>query len=195
MSRDRFKEWIEAGIAPAPYVCEPVSDDMLSRSYNNIFAIPTDTHMTHIEGKDEWIISGHMISTPQWVRFYYSPNWGAVQFETTGFWSLADFLAKHNLCAKFEVRNGEKIVKVTPCEHYPANEPCPKSCTTLTSNIPQPIAIITKDHNPIRVKECFESADIVEALNNSNWIKGNNWLYDGNMIVGLVDNVVYKINI
>lgn len=195
MSRNYFKELIDSGVAQAPYTYEPSSDDMLSRTYNNIFAIPSDTHMTHIEGKDEWIISGHMINTPKWERFVYSPTWGAVEFRTTGFWSVTDFLAKYNLCGCYDIRNGEKVVKVTPCEKYPTNEPCPKCCTTTDSNIPQPIAVIAVDHNPVRVKECFESEDIVEALNNSNWIKGEDWIYDGNTIVGLVGNTVYKINI
>lgn len=195
MSINRFKELIDAGIAAPTYSYDDMCDDMLSREYNNIFSIPSDTHMTKLCNKDEWIITGKMISTPQWKKFICQPNWGAVEFWTTGYTCLCDFLYRNGLQAKEVIRNGEKIYSITPKSYDEVTGDMPTSYTTTESQIPRPIAELTYDRQSIHIQECFESSNIVKSMNESKWIKGNNWCTDGEELYGLIGGTMYKIKL
>ena len=69
--RDKFSELIKQGVAEFNYT--PISKnvpeaDPICRMYNNIFSIPTDTHMSITDNGDR-VITGHMINTANWENF------------------------------------------------------------------------------------------------------------------------------
>lgn len=187
--RNKFTEWIEQGVAKFDYTPtnSDSQEDMICRMYNNIYAIPTDTHMSCLADGNR-VITGHMINTPQWEKFKYSQIWKFVDFTTSGSGSLCEFLYKHNLCAQIDKLNGDVVCLVKPAEDCEAC--CKDICCTTESKIPQPISIISKNNNSLDVKECFTNSIIetVENLNKSVKIKGSNWYADGSTIVGVVEN-------
>ena len=91
--RDKFSELINQGVAKfeyTPTIGSIPEQDPVCRAYNNIFSIPSDTHMSCLPDGNR-VITGHMINTPKWESFVCSPFWGAVDFRTTGYWCLCDF--------------------------------------------------------------------------------------------------------
>lgn len=197
--RNKFTDLIKAGVASFNYVPlagETPEQDPVCRAYNNIFSIPTDTHMSCIDG-DTRVITGHMIATEDWGAFMNSCHWGAVEFKTSGFWCLADFLYLHNLEGQISNLNGDVVFLVTPRIKNEENIPAPKSVTANESQIPLPLTSITNSGNIHHVLECFghNIDDVVKKLNESTWIKGSNWVPTENGIVGIVGDTIYKMNV
>ena len=153
-------------------------------------------HLNHETG--ERYITGHMVGiTSKWDSFVYAHNWGAVTFRTTGYWCLCDFLQKHGLKGRHSVLNGDSIYLVTPIPadaDYPTPV-CPTCCVTSESKIPQPIANLVANGDIYKIKECYNGKsnlyEVAEALNENLYVKGNNWIVNGNSIVGLVGNKTY----
>ena len=196
--RNKFTDLIKAGVASFNYVSlagETPEQDPVCRAYNNIFSIPTDTHMSCIDGETR-VITGHMIATENWGAFMNSCHWGAVEFKTSGFWCLADFLYLHNLEGQISNLNGDVVFLVTPRIKNEENIPAPKSVTANESQIPLPLTSITNSGNIHHVLECFghNIDDVVKKLNESTWIKGSNWVPTENGIVGIVGDTIYKMN-
>lgn len=197
--RNKFTDLIKAGVASFNYVPlagETPEQDPVCRAYNNIFSIPTDTHMSCIDGETR-VITGHMIATENWGAFMNSCHWGAVEFKTSGFWCLADFLYLHNLEGQISNLNGDVVFLVTPRIKNEENIPAPKSVTADESQIPLPLTSITNSGNIHHVLECFghNIDDVVKKLNESTWIKGSNWVPTENGIVGIVGDTIYKMNV
>lgn len=197
--RNKFTDLIKAGVASFNYVPlagETPEQDPVCRAYNNIFSIPTDTHMSCIDGETR-VITGHMIATENWGAFMNSCHWGAVEFKTSGFWCLADFLYLHNLEGQISNLNGDVVFLVTPRIKNEENIPAPKSVTANESQIPLPLTSITNSGNIHHVLECFghNIDDVVKKLNESTWIKGSNWVPTENGIVGIVGDTIYKMNV
>ena len=196
--RNKFTDLIKAGVASFNYVPlagETPEQDPVCRAYNNIFSIPTDTHMSCIDGETR-VITGHMIATENRGAFMNSCHWGAVEFKTSGFWCLADFLYLHNLEGQISNLNGDVVFLVTPRIKNEENIPAPKSVTANESQIPLPLTSITNSGNIHHVLECFghNIDDVVKKLNESTWIKGSNWVPTENGIVGIVGDTIYKMN-
>lgn len=197
--RDRFSDLIKNGVASFNYTnltSDTPDTDPISRMYNNIFSIPTDTHMSMIEDGTR-IITGHMINTKQWVDFCHSWHWGAVDFRTSGVWSLCDFFYKHGLICSICDLNGDVVCKVEPKKYDDSRPTCPTCFCKNESQIPHQISELTKSGNRLHILECFgEDIDsTVKKLNESIWVKGNNWVPAGDYIIGLVGEDVCKINI
>lgn len=206
--RNKFKELIERGIASfnyTPITSDKPDTDPICRMYNNIFSIPSDTHMS-VTADGERVITGHMINTDLWAKFCCACSWGAMTFKTTGYWSLGDFLYKHNLTGKLSILNGDVVYKVFDagngstedgCEDCMCKCPCPSHCTANESQIPLPITSLTISGNKMHITECFncEPNKIAQKLNESTWIKGSNWAQYENVVIGLVGDDVYKINL
>lgn len=202
--RNNFTDLIANGVAKFEYTNisgETPNTDPICRMYNNIFSIPTDTHMSCLEDGSR-VITGHMINTGKWGDFCKSYMWGAVDFRTSGCWSLCEFLYKHGLKGEISSLNGDVVYKIIPFDPEEKEEQkklcaCPLCCHTLESKIPQPITTITFSNNKLHVVECFNKdiQQVAENLNNSTWIKGTNWVPFNNEIVGLVENKVYILNI
>lgn len=200
--RNKFTDLMNSDIASfkyTPITSDKPDTDPICRTYNNIFSIPTDTHMS-ITADGERIITGHMINTQHWGNFCCSWCWGAVDFRTSGVWSLCDFLYKNGLKGEIASLNGDVVYKIVarePGEKCQACSLCPNSFNTNESKIPHPITELTLSGNKLHIMECFgESVDIVaKKMNESTWVKGSNWVPFDNQIVGLVGNQVYKLNL
>lgn len=197
--RNKFTDLIKSGVASFNYVPlagETPEHDPVCRAYNNIFSIPTDTHMSCIDG-DTRVITGHMIATENWGAFMNSCHWGAVEFKTSGFWCLADFLYLHNLEGQISNLNGDIVFLVTPRVKSEENIPAPKSVTANESQIPLPLTSITNSGNIHHVLECFghNIDEVVKKLNESTWIKGSNWVPTESGIVGIIGDTIYKMDV
>lgn len=98
--RNKFTELVNAGVASRPYqefLPKTSCSCPICRAYNNIFGMPTDTHMSALDD-GTYVITGHMICTPDWEEFVTSyGNWKAVSFKSSGYEGFEDFLFKHNL--------------------------------------------------------------------------------------------------
>ena len=201
--RNKFTELIEQGVASfnyTPIAPEMPEQDIVCRMYNNIWSIPSDTHMHLDPNTGHRYITGHMVGiTEKWNQFVCACNWGAVNFRTTGYWSLCDFLQKNGLSGNFSVLNGDNVYLVTP---IPADEMgavvgCPNCVVTTESKMPAQISVLTNDNNPLRIKECYKGKsnlyEVCEALNESLYVKGNNWTVNGNSIVCPIGNKIYVL--
>lgn len=205
--RNKFTDLMASGVASFDYT--PLTSDMpdtdpVSRMYNNIFSIPTDTHMS-ITANGERVITGHMINTQKWEMFCCTCNWGGINFRPTGFWSLCDFLYKNGLKGEKTSLNGDIVYLITSRENdqeptiEPTSDSCPLpcSCTTNESQVPHPITELTNSGNKLHIAECFghDIDTTIKKMNESVWVKGSNWVPFENSIVGLVGEDVYKINL
>ena len=199
--RNKFTELIEQGVASfgyTPIAPEMPEQDVVCRMYNNIWSIPSDTHMHFNEETGERYITGHMVGiNSKWDSFVYAHNWGAVNFGTTGYWSLCDFLQKHGLEGRYSVLNGETVYLVTP---IPADKEystpvCPTCCITSESKIPQPVAMLVTNGDIFKIKECYHGKsnlyEVASALNENIYVKGANWTVNGNNLVCPIGNKTY----
>ena len=123
--RDRFSELIEKGVAEFRYT--PIApsipeQDPICRSYNNIFSIPSDTHMSCL-GDGRRVITGHKIGIKKdWNEFVNSCFWGAVDFRTSGYYSVNEFLYKNGLAGHYDVINNDNVYIVEPMVEPTANK-------------------------------------------------------------------------
>lgn len=197
--RDKFSDLIKAGVASFNYTAltSDIPDtDPICRQYNNIFSIPSDTHMSMLEDGTR-VITGHMINTGQWCEFCHSWHWGAVDFRTSGVWCLCEFLCKHGLEGILASLNGDVVYKIIPKTNDDVCPICPNNTYKNESLIPHQISELTNSGNKLHIIECFKQ-DIdttIKNLNESIWVKGNNWVKAENHIIGLIGEDVYKINI
>lgn len=200
--RNKFTELINQGVASFEYTNisrEVPEQDMICRAYNNIWSIPSDTHMSMLpDGRR--VITGHMVGIMKnWDNFVCARNWGAVEFRTTGYWSLCNFLQANGLCGKYDKLNGEVVYIVEPCENSEISCPncAPSCCVTTESKIPMQISVLTKDNNSLRIKECYKNKesiyDIAEALNESIYVKGNEWTVNGEKLMCPIGNKIYVL--
>lgn len=198
--RNRFTELINQGVASfnyTPIAPEMPEQDIVCRMYNNIWSIPSDTHMHLDPMTGHRYITGHMVGiTDKWDQFVCACNWGAVNFRTTGYWCLCEFLQKNGLSGNYSVLNGDNVYLVTPIPAETAVN-LPNNVTTTESQIPAQITILTNDNNPLRIKECFNGKsslyEVCEALNESIYVKGNNWIVNGDKVMCPIDNKVYVL--
>lgn len=173
-----------------------LADDPIVVTYNNIYGMTTDTRMTMTEG-GVYIITGHMIGTPKWEQFICQRFWGGVDLKEP----LLCFLDKYGYQAMpSDYLNGDHVVPITPkltkddsCGTCCSLE-CPCCYTTCESKIPKNIIDITTDKDINHVKECFKDSktfvSVAEKLNDSLYIKGNNWYAASGHIYGIFNDDV-----
>ena len=194
--RNKFSDLIKDGVASFEYTNlaqETPCMDGLCRIYNNIFSIPSDTHMNMLEDGTR-VITGHMINTPQWDKFICSPNWGGIRFGdavNSGYWSAACLFSGFGLCGARESLNGEVVYVLRDCR-YESHPELPHHATTSESNIPQPLTLCG---DVIRLQEYYKHSEnlqeVAQKMNESLYIKGNNWCCYNDKIYGLLNNKVY----
>lgn len=199
--RSKFTEMIEQGVAEFNYTQiapEMPEQDIICRMYNNIFSIPTDTHMSYNSESGERYITGHMIENEsKWSSFVYAHNWGACNFKTTGYWCLCDFLQKNGLEGRYSVLNGDAIYLVTPipADAEYAAPVCPTCCVTTESKMPQPVAVLVAGGDIFKIKECYQGKknlyEVAAALNENLYVKGENWTVNGNNLICPIGNKTY----
>lgn len=196
--RDKFSELIKQGVAEFKYtnISKDIPEqDPVCRMYNNIFSIPSDTHMSCLEDGRR-VITGHMINTNNWDKFLMSCCWGAVNFITSGTWSVYDFLYRHNLEGRIGTLNGDVVYFVTPIPEEKRKAQMNAQVVTNESNIPMPITTLTTTGDMMHIKECFDCDDVretVRRMNESTRVKGNNWVPTETGVAGLIGNKVYII--
>lgn len=200
--RNKFTELINQGVARFDYT--PVApqipeQDFICRQYNNIWSIPSDTHMHYNTETGERYITGHMVGIQdKWSKFVCSCNWGAATFKTAGYWSLCDFLHKNGLCGQESILNGETIYLVTPIEHDEEMScDCPTCCITTESKIPLSVAQLTINGDVMRIKECYHGKknlyEVAQALNENIYVKGNDWAVVNESIMCPIGNKIYVL--
>ena len=195
--RNRFSEMIERGVASfeyTPVLKETPEVDPICRTYNNIFAGPTDTHMSRTE--DGYVITGSAVATDKWEpKTMNTWGLGAIDFRPSGYWCISDFLYRNRLRGSKAQLNGDIVYKILPEVEPSASYSMPSAATTNESKIP--VSLISCGALQA-LAECFadkENVDqIVQAMNKHRGVQGNNWIVDQNgRICGLIGNTVYHI--
>lgn len=200
--RNKFTELIEQGVAAfnyTPIAPEMPEQDPICRMYNNIWSIPSDTHMHLDRETGIRYITGHMVGIQeQWNKFVSACHWGAVCFKGSGFWSLSNFLACNGLYGKLSVLNGDAVYEISPCDTENTACPypdCPTCCITSESQIPINSAVLTINGDRLKLVECFTGKsniyDIAKAMNESIYVKGNDWTPVDNKLMCPIGNKTY----
>lgn len=193
--RNKFSELISNGVAQFNYI-NTISDhrDPICTEYNNLYSHFTDTHMAPYE--DGYIITGHLRGCD-----YDNQISCCTAGILKGYYNIAGFFSSKNLCGSYTQVNGDKVYIVKPCMNpgYATDCCCPCGCYENGSKFKQPIISITTNNDINKVKECFinniNSEDVVKQLNESLYIKGNNWITYNNNIYGFVDGKNIRIDI
>lgn len=192
--RNKFTELVAQGVAEfshTPIASDVPQQSQLCRDYNNIWGIITDTHMSMVEGRP--VITGTFVSDERkWMNLHYQDHWGGVQFYTTGYCSLSDFLYKHGLIPNRIVLNGQPAIELieNPIkqEKCPCADVCCGSYCTTESAFPQRIEHIM---NVQALQDCLSKPTLNEcvlAMNESYQIPGTHWHIFENNIVGRIGN-------
>jgi hypothetical protein len=197
--RDKFTELVNAGVASFDYTnisSNKPNTDELCKFYNNVFSIPSDTHMSLLDDGRR-VITGHMINTQNWENFVSSCCWGAVDFRHSGAWSVCNLLKNHGLCLQLGQLNGDVVNFVVPCEPAAQCGCCPQYCSTSISKMPVAVASLTTSGCHEHFAECIKGNvdEAAENLNASKWVLGSNWMSYEEGVVGLIGNKVYKIKL
>lgn len=111
---NRFKQMIDAGIAPNPHKTDVISNDIpetdyICRVYNNFWSVVTDTHMSMLDDGRR-VVTGSFVAHTEpgcpschtFDRFLWSGYWGGVQFP----YPFTQILSQNELCVKYEIING-----------------------------------------------------------------------------------------
>lgn len=192
--RDKFSDLIDQKIATFEYQNlhqSTSSYDPICAIYNNSWGFASDTHMSLGEDGRRYITGRLVAQTERWTQFKYSSMWGGLRFkESTGIYSLNEFLFKYKLDPQLSVVNGDVVCVLVDYDIPSLNPDIPNCCVTMESGIKKPISYITVDRNENTVKNCFNGtiSEVVENLNNNTNIKGNNWMIADGKIVGIVEN-------
>lgn len=206
---DRFSELVAKGVAAFNYT--PIAPSIpeqcpICRSYNNIFSIATDTHMSCLDDGTK-IITGHIISDKKkFDSFIYSCQYMGVNFHNAGVCSFADWMMKMGLKGAYSIVNNDAVYILKSIENNEDDDQgtlmkspdAMMSFTTDESSIPQAGRFITKDNNNDSIRECIKSTyeETAQAMNESRYIHGNQWcvaeLSDGPHIVGIVNGKSIK---
>lgn len=195
--RNKFTELVNAGVAS--FNPEPIAPDRphycpICHTYNNVWGVITDTHMSCLPDGRRVITGTFVSNTPKWTQLMFSSFWGGVRFDTTGYMSLSEFLYKSGLETLAINLNGQPAIELIPCEECAvADIKCPAYTTTETK-FPQPINRLGA------VIECLElSNSLSEAarkLNVSIKVPGSHWHVYENKIIGQAygQNVILEVS-
>ena len=179
-----FSELIDSNIAPSYYsedtIGKSACGDGLSLLYNNQYAVWTDTSMSRVR-EGEWRITGNMIKWQEQLYKMYS------------------FFSQNNLTWEKSSVNGAPVIKL----HQRLPEECPVICdygcckcyNENCSKIPHPVGELTTNGDANKFNECMKSDNVIKALNESLYVKGNNWGFHDNKIVGQIGNKMIFIEI
>lgn len=201
---DKFSELIAKGVASFDYVDIVNHDDCsVCRSYNNIFGVATDTHMTCVD--DKYVVTGHIISTQnKFDDFIWSRQYNGVYFQHAGFNSLSEWMQKNNLKGGYGVVNNDNVYIMTAKTEedtdagLPADIKTPTAMITFNTDesmIPQSVRFITKTNSVSDFTVCED----LKSLNESKAVYGDNWcvayLSDGPHLTCTVNGKNILINV
>lgn len=181
--RNKFSELVAAGVATfnhVPIAPQTPCHDPICHTYNNLWGVLTDTHMSCTDGR--YIITGTFVGDPKkWSNLKYAPNWGGCRFIDSGYYTLSEFLFRVGYDATVTDINGQLAIELIPCEDCACTAIKGVAYTTHESQFPQPIARLG------RVQECFNAGSLREVaknMNNSSVVEGNRWHVSDDKIVG-----------
>lgn len=212
---DKFSELIAKGVAQfnhTPVAPETPATDPIVRSYNTIFGMATDTHMSLVDG--QYIITGSVFKKKAAAeRIFSARGSGAVDFRPSGYWSAFCFFDCNRLVGTYGKLNGDDVYILTKRQEGMApsfsndcccdtiacegNLPdCARRCQVASSQIPRSIAEVTTTGDVYHVMECYRDAktpeEIAKRLTESRNVKGI-WAAGTYSIFGLVGNEVYEL--
>lgn len=171
-------------------------NDLIARGYNNIFSIPTDTHMALLDDGRR-VITGHMVGTYHWNDFKISTFWGGIDFRPTGYNSVEDYLYKNGLEGKLDVLNNEPVYIVTVRKDANGEkiEDKPGHFVTTESKRQMPLSMLSVNGDENDVLDCLRGTldEAVKEMNESETVKGTEWIVSENNIVGVVNDKVCVI--
>lgn len=181
--RNRFSELLNTPFESyKSFGEETPTQDPICRTYNNLFGLALQTHMSMCG--DKRVITGHYINTPEWDVFISSPTWGGLDFRHAGYWSLYDFLSKMGLTCKKGTLNGDVVCWVEEPQEEPT--PVPVAAYTSESQIPHKLEEFNIN------KSIFEGStqDVVNKLNESTSFE---WIWTGEQYIGYNENTILKL--
>lgn len=195
--RSKFTDLVDAGVAS--FHSDPIAGDRpqhcpVCHTYNNVWGVITDTHMSCLpDGRR--VITGTLVSnTPKWNLLMYSSFWGGVRFDTTGYMSLSEFLYKSGLETRAIILNGQPAIELVPCEECLATNIKCLTYTTTETKFPQPINRLGN------VLECLEFcgslSEAVDRLNASLRVPGDHWHVHEGKIIGQAygQNIILEVS-
>lgn len=181
--RSKFSELIAAGVASfnhEPIAPQTPCHDPICHTYNNLWGVLTDTHMSCADGR--YVITGTFVGDPKkWSSLMWTPNWGGCNFIDSGYYSLSEFLCLAGYEPRTTVLNGQAAIELIPREDCVCTGIGCTAYTTHESQIPQPVARLG------RVQECLNVHSLQEAaknMNRSSVVEGTHWHVSGDKIVG-----------
>lgn len=195
--RNKFTELVNAGVAS--FKSDPIAADRpqycpVCHTYNNVWGVITDTHMSNLPDGRRVITGTFVSNTPKWTQLMFSSYWGGVRFDTTGYMSLSEFLYKSGLETRSITLNGQPAIELVPCEECAVTDiKCPVYTTTETK-FPQPINRLGG------VLECLgvssSLSDAARKLNSSIKVPGDHWHVYENKIIGQAygQNIILEVS-
>lgn len=192
-----FQDLIKAGIAPSRYdtklMGQTTDTDPLVRTYNNIWGIISDTHMSRLED-GRYVITGSMVSDQRkFSTFLYAERWGGYNFGNSSLKTLSDsylslcsLINRNNCVGSFEKINGDNVYVLTPLSDEQQSEKskcsasiqCDGCCIGCSESVfPIKMSQITSNEKTLAsILEANDSLlDKVNKLNESEDIDGKNW--------------------
>ncbi|MBR5296711.1 MAG: hypothetical protein IKU29_02440 [Parabacteroides sp.] len=190
--RNKFSELIAQGVATFEYTPigkEIPEQDPICRHYNNIFALPTNTHMSMMEDGTR-VITGSMIRNKRdWGDFLCGCMTYRLSFEISGFYSVNHMLDAYGLCGRYGELNGDVVYFVEPCTPGQRECPCPGVChaTTNESRIPRRLEEFGLSKNDFK----GNVEDVLKHLNENH--EGDWFKFDDCFICYTKDNLIKVI--
>ena len=170
--RDRFSEMINKGVASfceRPVGTPTPSLDPMVKTYNNLWGLLTDTHMSPVE--DGYIITGTFVKGPYWESFKYCSYYGNTNIKLgSGYSSLENMVYINGYEMKPDIYNGDYVIHLTkksiddPDSGIESVVPCCGTCDPCVTSLGE-------SQIPHPFKEFFteaQSKDIINAWKDAN---------------------------
>lgn len=180
--RNKFTDLVNAGVAsfnPEPIAPDTAGSLNISRTYNNIWGVLTDTHMSYVDGR--CIITGTLLSDPdKFCKLCCSTSWGGMVFKTTGWTSLTEFFRTFNFKPVIVSINNQPAAELVPDSDDAVADVKPRAITTSESRLPQHYSVLG---NLDECKDCNSLGEMAHIMNRSSIIRGENWhVFDGKLV-------------
>lgn len=188
-----FQDLIKDGIAPNRYdnvyIGQTPNIDPFVRGYNNVWGVVSDTHMSTY-GENQYIITGSMLrDSNKFSQFLYAYYWGGYNFNASeaakvnGVRCLSGYISKNGLSGSFQKVNNDDVYILSPVETLgnicPSCACCGDCCSTVKMQSESEI-FADSDVKEQVLKEGTVT-DIIQRLNESKGVKGNDWIFVGDV--------------
>lgn len=194
--RDKFSELINKGVASfqeRPVGSPTPTLDPMVKTYNNLWGLLTDTHMSAVE--DGYIITGTFVKSRYWDGFKYCSYYGNTNIKLgSGYCNLESMVYSNGYEMKPDIYNGDYVIRLTK-RPEPSSDlekcvgstdccvPCDTTCSPCVtslgeSQIPHPFKEFFTREEITAISEAWRCGDgnavkVLENLNDSLAIDGN----------------------